>query len=78
MKQWRFPGSPQWTHTQRASRGPPEIGTHAFRAHVDQGARVVETNETNNWSETFEYNDTRVADLRVRSVDWQPERSVGG
>ena len=54
------------------------IGTHAFRAHVDQGARVVETNETNNWSETFEYNDTRVADLRVRSVDWQPESPLVG
>ena len=55
-----------------------EIGRHSFRAHVDHGERVVETDETNNGSETFVYDATRVADLRVRSVDWRPENpSVG-
>ena len=55
-----------------------EMGRHVFRAQVDRGQRVVETDETNNGSETFEYDGTRVADLRVRSVDWQPESpSVG-
>ena len=55
-----------------------EPGRHAFRSHVDHGELVVETDETNNGSETFVYDDTRVADLRVRSVQWQPENpSVG-
>ena len=55
-----------------------EMGRHAFRAHVDHGERVVESDETNNGSETFAYDDTRVSDLRVRSVDWRPENpSVG-
>ena len=55
-----------------------EIGRHSFQAHVDRGDRVVETDETNNGSETFVYDDTRVADLRVRSVQWRPENpSVG-
>ena len=44
-----------------------DIGRHELRAHVDHGERVFEIDETNNGSETFEYDDTRVADLRVRS-----------
>ena len=57
---------------------PAEIGRHAFRAHVDHGERIVETDETNNGSEIFAYDDTRVSDLRVRAVDWRPENpSVG-
>ena len=55
-----------------------EIGRHVFRAQVDRVERVVETDETNNGSKTFAYDDTRVSDLRVRSVDWRPENpSVG-
>ena len=55
-----------------------DIGRHELRAHVDHGERVFETDETNNGSETFVHDDTRVADLRVRSVAWRPENpSVG-
>ena len=32
-----------------------EMGTHTFSADLDQGDRVVESDETNNASETFEY-----------------------
>ena len=45
---------------------------------MDHGERVFEIDETNNGSETFGYDHTRMAVLRVRSVDWQPESpSVG-
>ena len=55
-----------------------EIGMHTFRADVDYDNQVVETDETNNTSETFEYDHTRLADLTVREVGWEPTMpSVG-
>lgn len=55
-----------------------ELGEHTFSALADYGERVVESDETNNQSDTFRYDNTRVADLKVRAIDWSPERpSVG-
>ena len=55
-----------------------EMGIHTFRADVDHSERVVESNDTNNESEMFEYDDTRVADLIVSVTGWEPENpSVG-
>ena len=55
-----------------------EMGIHTFRADVDHSERVVESDDTNNESEMFEYDDTRVADLIVSATGWEPENpSVG-
>ena len=55
-----------------------EMGIHTFRADVDHSERVVESDDTNNESEMFEYDDTRVADLIVSVTGWEPENpSVG-
>ena len=55
-----------------------DIGRHELRAYVDRGEHVFEIDETNNRSGTFAYDDTRAADLIVRSVDWRPSSpSVG-
>ncbi len=49
-----------------------ETGTHTFRADIDHDNRVVESDETNNASETFEYDHTRLADLTVSEIGWEP------
>ena len=55
-----------------------EMGIHTFRADVDHSERVVESDDTNNESEMFKYDDTRVADLIVSATGWEPENpSVG-
>ena len=55
-----------------------EIGAHTFSADIDHDDRVVESDETNNASGTFQYDHTRVADLIVRGINWEPENpSVG-
>ena len=55
-----------------------DMGMHTFSADVDHGDLVVESDETNNASETFEYDHTRLADLNVKEIDWEPDKpSVG-
>ena len=55
-----------------------EMGAHTFSADVDYTGRVVESDDTNNRSEMFEYDGARVPDLVVSASDWRPERpSVG-
>ena len=55
-----------------------ETGMHTFRADVDHDNQVVESDEENNASETFEYDHTRLADLNVKEIDWEPDKpSVG-
>ncbi len=55
-----------------------EMGAHTFSADVDYSERVVESDDTNNRSEMFEYDGARVPDLVVSASDWRPESpSVG-
>ena len=55
-----------------------QIGLHTFSASVDDSGSVHESDETNNASDKFEYDDTRTPDLVVSSIDWRPENpSVG-
>ena len=73
-----FPGLSSMDSHEATFEWIAQMGMHTFGADADHGDLVVESDETNNRSETFEYNHTRVADLKVRSIDWKPENpSVG-
>ena len=55
-----------------------QMGVHTFSADIDHNDGVYESNETNNHSDQFKYDGTRVADLVVRAIDWRPEKPIRG
>ena len=73
-----LPGVPPMGSHTVTFRWVATIGAHTFSALADHGERVTESDDTNNQSEVFVFDGTRVADLKVRSIDWSPKSpSVG-
>ena len=73
-----LPGVPAGSSYSVSFMWIAEVGEHRFRAYVDQMGDVAESDESNNVSGTFRYVGSRIADLAVRSINWEPESpSVG-